>query len=672
MVRSAWPLALWLAACQSPEPATHAPVAETPVDVVTVDPLDGARSRSGTIATSEDQARTIIVDPDNQSVLLFRHLDGHSASTVVGGEPTRLVRVGQDVFVTLRASGELVRLHDDHEQLTEVARVSVGAEPFDVIAAGDTLYVSLSQEDAVVALDLATLAPTGRWQVKGEPKWMAVTAAPTGGDRLFVASALGGQVTRLDADNGESISFGLPRKMRFNQTDCIDHPLASRITGELALDEGTGRLYVPAWYADTVIDRAGLRFAEGVSLPEDDTGGPADGTTGGPTTPCEDPPDTNEGPPPDGAYGMPTGVSNPAAVSRFNASLVEFDTHDNTARVLALGSVVRGAAGPAVSRGLPTALELSHEGDQLWVHVALESTSSIVSLKPDVEVDEHNTGTFVTTERISLPTGAGPNAVRRVAQDAGAVQVWSWIDRRLVSFTENAAQDNGEPVAADLLTAPASQLDATVLAGRELFFRSDLPVMAAAGSGVSCSSCHADGRTDGFTWQFADFPRQTPSLAGDITQTTPMTWTGGVMSVAEEAHLTSQQRMGGAGVSYGQAAQLEAYIAWSRPVVRPTASGDEHELAAQGREIFRRPEVGCAACHQDARGTSALIVPIFGLETVSVPVLQGIGATAPYFHDGSAPDLRTVLERAKDGSMGNTSSLTEQELLALETFLRLF
>jgi hypothetical protein len=369
---------------------------------------------------------------------------------------------------------------------------------------------------------------------------------------------------------------------------------------------------------------------------------------------------------------MPTGVSDPAAVSRFNASLVEFDTQDNTARVLALGSVVRGPTGTAVSRGLPTAVELSREGDQLWVHVALESTGSIVSLKPDVEVEEPNTGTFLTTERISLPTPAGPNAIRRVAQDAGAVQVWSWLDRKLVSFTEGAAQDNGEPVGAELLVAPASELDATVLAGRELFFRSDLSVMAAAGSGVSCSSCHAEGRTDGFTWQFADFPRQTPSLAGDITQTTPMTWTGEVMSVAEEAHRTSQERMGGEGVSYGQAAQLEAYIAWSRPVVRPIATPAERDLAAQGREIFRRPDVGCASCHQDARGTSAMIVPIFGLETVSVPVLQGIGATAPYFHDGSAPDLRAVLERAKDGSMGNTGGLSEQELLALETFLRLF
>lgn len=671
MVRSAWPLALWLAACQSPEPATHAPVAETPAEVVTIHPLDGARSRSGTIAISEDQARTIVVDPDNHAVMLFRHLDGHSASTEVGGEPTRVVRVGQDVFVTLRASGELVRLHDDHEQLTEVARVSVGAEPYDVIAAGDTLYVSLSQEDAVVALDAATLAPVGRWQVTGEPKWMAVTAAPAGGDRLFVASALGGQVTRLDADTGESTTFGLPRKMRFNQADCVDHPLASRITGELVMDEGTGRLYVPAWYADTVIDRAGLRFAEGVSLPEDDTGGPGGGTTGGPTTPCEDPPDTNEGPPPDGAYGMPTGVSNPAAVSRFNASLVEFDTHDNSARVLALGSVVRGAAGPAVSRGLPTAVELSHEGDQLWVHVAMESTSSIVSLMPDREVEERNTGGFLTTERTALPTGVGPNAIRRVAQDAGSMQVWSWLDRRLVSFTENAAQDNGEPAATELFAAPASQVDETVRIGRDMFFRSDLPVMAAAGSGVSCSSCHADGRTDGFTWQFADFPRQTPSLAGDVTQTTPMTWTGEVMSVAEEAHLTSQDRMGGTGVSYEQALQLEAYIAWSRPVVRPAPTASEQDLVAQGREIFRRPEVGCAGCHQDARGTSAMIVPIFGLDTVSVPVLQGIGATAPYFHDGSAPDLRAVLERAKDGSMGNTSTLTEQEMLALETFLRL-
>jgi cytochrome c peroxidase len=61
---------------------------------------------------------------------------------------------------------------------------------------------------------------------------------------------------------------------------------------------------------------------------------------------------------------------------------------------------------------------------------------------------------------------------------------------------------------------------------------------------------------------------------------------------------------------------------------------------------------------------------MLGFDGVKTPSLLGVAATAPYFHDGSAPDLRAVLDAARTGFMGNTSSLDESEMAALETFLR--
>jgi hypothetical protein len=45
-------------------------------------------------------------------------------------------------------------------------------------------------------------------------------------------------------------------------------------------------------------------------------------------------------------------------------------------------------------------------------------------------------------------------------------------------------------------------------------------------------------------------------------------------------------------------------------------------------------------------------------------------ATRPYLHDGSSPTLTDLLELVRDGSMGDTSSLSAEELDDLEVYLR--
>ena len=74
----------------------------------------------------------------------------------------------------------------------------------------------------------------------------------------------------------------------------------------------------------------------------------------------------------------------------------------------------------------------------------------------------------------------------------------------------------------------------------------------------------------------------------------------------------------------------------------------------------------------DANGASAMVVSMHGVERIGVPALRGVAATAPYLHDGSAETLRDVLERSRDGSMGDTSSLDEREMKALEAWVKHF
>ena len=667
------------------------------VEVPTVSDASGGRTRSGTLVISEDLKRTFTVDADNGDILMFRHTDGVVTATHVGGEPTRLVRVGNTLFATLNQTGEIVKLRDTGDQLELLGRAAVGAEAYDVVAAteGPTLYVSLMMEDAVVAVDMDTLATTGRWATPGQPRWMTVKPTPEG-DVLFVAAGRGAQVHELRPATGAVRSFALPQLPRFNRDDCVDHLLNRRITGEIAIDASTGKLYVPAWYADPVISQSGMRFMPETDILRNegnggggggavadtglsfDTGGGGGGGGGG-FTPCDDPGGGNTLPPSeDSPYGVSIDTQNVAITARFNAALVELDTEGGRPAVFAVSSVRPTSvddASPLVTRGLPTGIELIRDADGLRVVLALESTSSLVSVRPELPTEEILTGAFKTAARVGTLTAAGPSSPRFVDIDAGEVRTWSWIGRQLQTYSTWAVDPNAENVQrnpANVLAAPASQLDAAVLRGRELFFRSDLRQMAATGSGASCSGCHADGRDDGNTWYFSDFPRQTPSLAGDPDLTAPVTWTGEVDSVMREAHLTSQQRMGGTGVSFDEAADIAAYVKWSRFAVMPEVPAGLTATFELGRDVFRRPEVGCASCHAGPEGSSGMILPIFGLPNINVPGLLGIAATAPYFHDGSAPTLRAVLERARDGSMGNTSSLTEDEMVALETFLRYF
>ena len=130
--------------------------------------------------------------------------------------------------------------------------------------------------------------------------------------------------------------------------------------------------------------------------------------------------------------------------------------------------------------------------------------------------------------------------------------------------------------------------------------------------------------------------------------------------------------MGGSGVSRAEAAQIAAYVDSTRRTMKPAPSAEEQALIAEGEVVFRLPSVGCVACHSGSNGTNNATVSLFGLDAVNVPPLAGIAATAPYLHDGSAATLRDVLERSRDGSMGDTSGLSERQMLALETYLRFF
>ena len=92
---------------------------------------------------------------------------------------------------------------------------------------------------------------------------------------------------------------------------------------------------------------------------------------------------------------------------------------------------------------------------------------------------------------------------------------------------------------------------------------------------------------------------------------------------------------------------------------------------ARGKALFQRGDVGCATCHSGTVYADGQNWAVMGFNTpTNTPSLRGIGGSAPFLHDGSAASLRDVLVRAKDGSMGNTGSLSDAELDDLEAYLK--
>ncbi len=185
---------------------------------------------------------------------------------------------------------------------------------------------------------------------------------------------------------------------------------------------------------------------------------------------------------------------------------------------------------------------------------------------------------------------------------------------------------------------------------------------------MSCSTCHFEGRNDGLTWTFDRGPRQTPSLAGVVSARAPVRWEGDRETVAVDAMRTSQGLMGGEGLTESDAADIEAFVDFTRNVDLPL-KGTTDPTIELGRSIFERPDVGCVSCHSGALYSDNVQHDLLGLSGVKTPSLIGVGATAPYFHDGSASTLREVVLRGRTGAMGNTSSLSDVEVDALARFL---
>jgi DNA-binding beta-propeller fold protein YncE/cytochrome c553 len=244
----------------------------------------------------------------------------------------------------------------------------------------------------------------------------------------------------------------------------------------------------------------------------------------------------------------------------------------------------------------------------------------------------------------------------------GAVLVWC-------SFTRSVARFDLTKHGALKKVARGPELVASKLANHAgyVLFHTASPDISSFGQ-MSCGNCHLDGRADGLSWKIGSHALQTPILAGRIAGTEPFKWDGQAKDLAGSLKATIG-RLGGFGLSKKQLAALTAYVETMPAIRTPTRSA---EAIARGKQLFESQTTGCTSCHDGPAYTDREQHELVGAKgAFDTPSLRSLAASAPYFHDGSAATLATVLrDRGKiHGMSAGATTLSDAELADLVAFL---
>ena len=602
-----------------------------------------AGTGSQSAAVSEDAL--YVAHTDEGIVSRYDLKSGVIDNLDLGGEPSRIAVVGDRLLVTLRAERGIAVLQDNDGRLTLLDRVETGAEPLGIVVSADgvRVYVALSTQDEVHELD-SDLSFVRAIPVPGRPSWLALHQS---GESLYVSAAVGGTVSYFDTTDPEAEPVSIEFPTLVGAGKQMDQPYARRLTGDLSFNPEGDQLAIPGLWVDDVSMPGGEHGEED-----------------------HDPAERYE------ALGLGLSPNNPGI------ALLDVDAHG--APLGAAGPIVyaEGYAAtddpdkPMVVRSYLASASYSADGALLFG--TMETSEHVIVLGAHGDAMVAGPGGFSTSPTVLVGTGSGPRGIA-LAPD-GSPWVHLFLDRAAARIELPAVQSlidaqiaSGEAAKAMVsaetaVVLTASTLDFKIAEGRELFYAATNPTMVTPAAGLSCSTCHFEGRNDGMTWPVDSGIRQTPSFAGPVSLTAPFTWTEGVASLTEEARITSQERLGGVGITDAQLEALAAFLDYTRDVDHPH-KGEVTAATDRGLALFNRYDVGCAGCHTGERMTDQLAHDMFGLVGVDTPSLIGIAATSPYLHDGRAATLRAVLQLSQGGEMGDTSSLSEAELDDLEAYL---
>lgn len=515
--------------------------------------------------------------------------------------------------------------------------LTVGKEPARLLRLGEATYVSLRGERAVLELlgSGKALRIGRRFAVGAEPYGLAAVK-----DRLFVACGLSGTVEEIDLASGSVVrTFPVPDQPRW-------------------LAASTTNVYVGSALAGTI---SSIQISSGVVAPVK-MPSPAGAATGHPMIPritgdlSLSPDGTN--------LVVPVQLTDSHVVDPDLPTTAYYGPEVKSGFIPALADIPIAADGTPADGGItvtPLSTNLSyptsviHDASGVNIYVAIEGSSVVVALpalprKRQPYLDLVNRLSIETTYPESFAIG-----------DDGQVFLRSRLLRKVLAA--RAPSGDGWVSMSPIAALPPSGLAPEIERGRRLFF--DAVDGTTGPMGLSCSSCHFEGRTDGLTWVLPGGPRNTPSLAEQVSERAPLRWSGDRATIADDAQQTAAL-LGGT-LTIEQAAEIQRFVE-SIPGVDLPLHGAPPEMMSPGRQAFER--AGCAGCHGGAVLSDLVQHELGGRGSVKTPSLTGVAATPPFLHDGSVATLEELVERAKELELGDTSLLSKDERAALVTYLK--
>jgi mono/diheme cytochrome c family protein len=183
---------------------------------------------------------------------------------------------------------------------------------------------------------------------------------------------------------------------------------------------------------------------------------------------------------------------------------------------------------------------------------------------------------------------------------------------------------------------------------------------------LACASCHPEAREDGLVWQFNGVgARRTQSIAGHILARAPYHWAGDEADLPTLMDDVFTVRMAGGPVTRSQHMSLGPWLDRVPTAAAPPAA--DPAAVTRGSALFTAQ--GCAGCHGGPLMTTLQLVNVGTGGTFKVPSLLGIGARAPFMHDGCAATLTDRFGACGGTAHGSTSALTAAQIADLVAYL---
>ncbi len=648
-------------------------------------PPESPTTAQGSVGATKDDALVFAADTDTNQVFVFDTATEKLVATVNVGPSPEKVLVGKDdtIYVTNRMGRSVSVIR--RGEWTEAKRLEVGVEPVSMAMSADgrTLYVvsstSLTTSDfgTLTAIDTATLTPKWELPVGREPRGLVLLE----NDRAMVTLFKDGDVALVDLAG---------QKVLRNSTDLHQALNASKLQGQTGFNKPTGTGQLSARAVDSLVASPDGRSVYATARLSTDTvlQAPCAGLNCDPsmTSPSQDPSIPGGGSGSEyGSGGIGGGsctgssVSSPALLSFDPSGSPQIDdlvtcqqpNSDHPPTQLASGNSTIPIQGPS-------AAVIDPSGAFVYV---VNHDSNNVAIVSTVQRGSNNQnfgfGAGRSTVQNVVSVGAGPTGI--VLTKAGTN---AWVYNGFDHSLSLIVSDNGVPRTTKTIALGKDVLPADVVAGRKLFFNANDSRMTDPKVGLSCGTCHLEGREDGHVWNFSTGPRQTPTLAGRMLEkTAPLHWDGEFQGMGDLSHAITG-RMGGEGITEAMGVQISAYLASLPAADNANRLAQKTPAQLRGAQVFTKAQ--CNSCHTGEALTNNGFANVgtlvqFGVvqddaarlpKGLNTPSLLGLSRTAPYLHDGSATTIKARILQGQAGNLhGLTASLSTGEVDDLVAYL---